>query len=1065
MRRARWSWMWVWVAGVASCAESTSSTPPAAVRRWTCPDGWVAAEHGGCGPAAVLCAREGGAAAGACAALTTPSRVTRLDDGRLDGPWPTAGASGGPPSATWSPAGVPEADWSPVTGIAQCPAGWAALPDGTCDPQLRTDCPDGSEALPGGACTATATCAEGPYADVRAEAMSDPVVRVRPDADASTADGTEAHPFATIAAAMARVGPRAWVLLAAGTYPESVRAAGDVHVVGPCAGRAVIAPTDVDAPAVLVDGAANALELRGLTVRGGRIGVSVTNGGRAALREAVVTRSTFACVVADQAETRLRVTDSVVSVCQPLADRTMGHGVLVQRGATALIERAHVAFASGRALDLRGLHDEVRDVVVRDTGMSYSTTAVAPVSPWYSVGISIAIDPGAVVQRAVVLRAANIGLLVSDDGTAATVEDLRVVDTRRHTGEPMAQPGAGVGMQSASRLDARRVAVLRSESAGVWAIRGARASLRELVVTGTTPTGDSGLRRGVGMLVADRAHVDVANARFVDNTSSGVDAALTGAEVTLTDTLVARSRPYAPTRWGLGVEAFDGGHATLQRVRVEGMHLIAVVAQGSGSALDMDQSLVRDTAPLPSPPLGAAGVACRQGATLHMARSRVTDNFGTGIGCDDGLTPDSPEGYVPAPASIVVEDSVIARTSARTDVEGALHDFVGQAMTVQGASHATLRRALVVDNARFGVTSISEGTTLEVSDSALRGNGADPDPLHVITSYALTSRNGGAIDAQRVLVADNTVTLAVASAAAGPTTPSRVTLRDSVVRGTLATSGSASGQGAQVSQGALLRMERVLLSGNHTAGASVFNAGSRLELVDSAVVSTQYGLIDDVVAAGVGLLASDHGQLDARGVVVADSRQVGIWSNDGATFAVDDVIVWGVSPVIDGTRRVLGTGAIAQTGSRLAGRRLAVIDARGIGLGAVRESADDASLTMSSSVTVEDLYVRGVGAEEIRARAQPGPRVSYGLHAAAGCALTATHAVVEGAEWGFFQSSSALTLRDSVIARLSRGAGASNGASEQFPLVVDEVSEVDVAGPVARDIALPVALLPSPPPP
>jgi hypothetical protein len=181
----------------------------AAIATWECPAGWVAAAVGGCGPAVIVCAPDGGAREHACDGLDLAIRPSLGDgdagttagafylraDGAVGGPWPDeSSASAGPSTGAWDPA----------VGIPRCPDGWRRPGDGptasACDPALRTDCPAGSEALPGGGCTATSErdCPSGAWPDVAAEAGTAPVAYVRAGADATGSDGSLAHPFATI---------------------------------------------------------------------------------------------------------------------------------------------------------------------------------------------------------------------------------------------------------------------------------------------------------------------------------------------------------------------------------------------------------------------------------------------------------------------------------------------------------------------------------------------------------------------------------------------------------------------------------------------------------------------------------------------------------------------------------------------------------------------------------------------------------------------------------------------------------------------------------------------------
>ncbi len=282
----------VLLAACCGCSEVTPSAPSSAWNRGLrCPSEWVPAALGGCGPAVVLCAPDGGARAGACDGVDlTRSRPTadgdggvtfrRTADGEIAGAWRWPGEDGGPPLPSWRPdagAGAPAATWQPDAGIPSCPAGWRHTDDGLCDPALGV-CPDGSESLPGGSCTATAEadCPATAFADPGAEAAGAEVAHVLASAPASCAPrGSRDCPWRTVTEALAS--GRAWVLVGDGTYRENLTLTGDHHIVGRCAARVRFEGGNA-VPSVRVQGAGASLDLRGVTVGAGLIGVLVEGG-------------------------------------------------------------------------------------------------------------------------------------------------------------------------------------------------------------------------------------------------------------------------------------------------------------------------------------------------------------------------------------------------------------------------------------------------------------------------------------------------------------------------------------------------------------------------------------------------------------------------------------------------------------------------------------------------------------------------------------------------------------------------------------------------------------------
>ena len=94
-----------WIVGligfvVAGCRAEDATIPARSAGRWTCPAGWVVGEHGGCGPAVLLCVPGGGAGQGACDGVdvSRPAMIAlpdggavrgfyRLPDGGIGGAW------------------------------------------------------------------------------------------------------------------------------------------------------------------------------------------------------------------------------------------------------------------------------------------------------------------------------------------------------------------------------------------------------------------------------------------------------------------------------------------------------------------------------------------------------------------------------------------------------------------------------------------------------------------------------------------------------------------------------------------------------------------------------------------------------------------------------------------------------------------------------------------------------------------------------------------------------------------------------------------------------------------
>lgn len=120
-------------------------------------------------------------------------------------------------------------------GVAACPEGWERMADESCAPLLPT-CDDDEIATFDGACTPlgpTGDCgAPPPFGDLEADGDT---VWALADAPPGSADGTEAHPFPTLAAALDAVPSGGTILVGSGVYDGGLVIDKPVRIRGRCA--------------------------------------------------------------------------------------------------------------------------------------------------------------------------------------------------------------------------------------------------------------------------------------------------------------------------------------------------------------------------------------------------------------------------------------------------------------------------------------------------------------------------------------------------------------------------------------------------------------------------------------------------------------------------------------------------------------------------------------------------------------------------------------------------------------------------------------------------------------
>lgn len=554
-------------------------------RTWACPAGWVASERGGCGPAVLLCASGGGAAAGACDRVDPahPDPITLPDGGSVAGfrRLPDGGIGG-----AW-----PEPDDPMGPGISACPEAWTRRDDGTCDPGLRADCPDGSAALPGGACTATAAadCPGGVYPEPGPEGPGDPVVHVRAGAVSGAPDGSPQRPFTTIAEALARLGSRGHVLLGGGTYRERVRITrGDIELVGLCAAQVTIegpgdaVPTN---PTLAVAGANARVTLRGVTVRGTGAGIHVHLGATLRATGVVVADSTDVGVVAYERGTVLELTSSVVRRIASGPTGVRGRGLDAYGGATLRATGVVVdgATSSGVYVHGAGSTIELASVVVR------GTRALA--SGDEGIG-ALALLGGALRARAVVIEDnLKAGVAANDPGTTVDIASSIVRGTSSNRATTL---GHGLSAGRGAALRVRDVLVENNTEGGiVVAGPGTTADLASTVARDTRMSRpDVG---GQGLLVRGGAAVQATGLVLAGNRQVGALVAEPGTTVELSRSVLRDSLADAEMRMGYGLLVMGGAALRASGVAFDGNVMLGVVARDPGTTLDLAGCAIRGT--------------------------------------------------------------------------------------------------------------------------------------------------------------------------------------------------------------------------------------------------------------------------------------------------------------------------------------------------------------------------------------------------------------------------------------------------------------------------------------
>jgi hypothetical protein len=784
--------------------------------------------------------------------------------------WTEQAGGGGP--VTCEPG--PPPDWS-------CPDGWSprALLAGTpqrlsiCEPPpLPPDCGAGTTpALGSASCVHLGDpCPEGEW-PVGLPAST--VLFVR--AGENGGDGTEGAPFGSLAGAVASAAPGTIIAIAKGTYPEAVEAKKLLTLWGACAEgvRIVGPPGELEDGTVFVD-APGALTLRNLTVGGERSGIVVA-GGELEAHGVRVSEATGLGIAAF--EGTLRLGDIVISGTRPLSNGTWGKGLQVEDGTNVVVERALIeknrtagVYAAGPGSLL-----VLQDVVVRDTAARVSDGKSG-------VGLDVRARASVTVRRALVQDNRDAGILVREEGSVVSLEDVIV---RRTEGREIDDLfGLGLDVEGGGRATVERSVFEGNREIGVAV--GGKGS--ELVIASAAVLGTRGSAKdgtlGWGLSAAEGARATVARALLEGNATVGISAASPGTILDLADCVVASTRPRESDQYfGRGMVTVDGAQATVARTLFAANRDVGVTSEGAGTSLDLTDVIVRDTDVDTASKSDGGAIVVAGGGGVCARRLVLERNHGVGVLAGGAGT------------SLDLADVIVRDTLAD------LADVLGRGLEVQAGASVTLSRGLFERNRDQGILIAEHGTTADLSDIVVqdthgRGDGrfghaitfSDGSRAHVTRAELGRSHDVG------VLVRGEGTELDGIDLHVTDTAPRE--------------SGGKFGRGLEVSFGARATLERTRIEGSHDRGIVVGRPGSLLVLGGSSVLGT---LPDFRGESGVGIDVSDGATLEITSSRVAESHVAGILVQKGSHIVASSIEV---SLTRAGSFTLLGPDGLTEDG-------------------------------------------------------------------------------------------------------------------------------------------------------
>jgi len=242
------------------------------------------------------------------------------------------------------------------------------------------------------------------------------------------------------------------------------------------------------------------------------------------------------------------------------ATALFGQGLVVQEGASAALTRAVVEHSqtSGIIAGGPGSRVELTDVVVRDTTAPSAMTA-------FGYGVVLQDAATCDATRVSIESATNVGLFVSDLGTAVRASDVAVRDTA--SGANDGSSGRGISVQGGASLEIERAVLDRNREVGITAFsEGTLVRATGITVAGTAEASCAestcpGFGLGCGAASYIGAQMELTSFVITHNALCGVQIASSGA-MDLHDGEVSAQ----PIGANVQVDGYDAGRLS-DRVR------------------------------------------------------------------------------------------------------------------------------------------------------------------------------------------------------------------------------------------------------------------------------------------------------------------------------------------------------------------------------------------------------------------------------------------------------------------------------------------------------------------
>ncbi len=793
-----------------------------------------------------------------------------------------------------------------------------AVPPGDDSAPGPVSCAEG-ELLDGDACVPTA-CGVGTWGNLLVDGNT---VYVNAAA-AVDGDGSGAAPLKSIQAGVDLAGDRGGglVAVAAGTYVEVI-AMDSGHDGVTLAGRCK--------ELVVIDGSEGGKEDPALAIIGGRKmpeigveGVTVTEGRYTGVWVDQATVSVLASDLRANAMVGITATNAGVTLddvgvydTQPDRAGHWGFGIDMELGATLTATGCTVqgntyagvyAANDGTVVDLVG-------TVILDTAPSPDGT--------FGVGIGVLDGASLAATGCTVQGSTQGGLYAANAGTVVELADTVILDTAASADGA----GWGIGVEDGATLTATGCTVQESTEAGLYAAgAGTSVEVADTKLLDTAPGPDGTFGRGIAVELG--ASLTATGCTVQGNSDSGVFAANAGTSVRLTDTDILDTVPSPSGALGRGIEVQDGATLTATRCTIQGNTDAAVFAGHVGTVVELTDTAMLDTAPSPDGTLGR-GINVQDGATLRATGCTVRGNTDIGV--------------FAASAGTLAElrDTTILDTAPSPDGTG------GYGIAVQDGASLTATGCTVEGNTALGVSAGSVGTVVELDDTEILATGASPDGTG---GRGIGVQDGASLSATRCIV-QGSAGLGVFAGSAGTI----VDLVETAILDTSPDPDGTGGRGIAVEGGASLSATRCTIQGNKEVGVYASDAGTGVDLADTEILQTAQrpdGM------GGRGVEVNDGASLTATRCTLRDNTEIGVLASDAGT--VVDLADTAILDTHRGRTTGFALGANTQSGAWLSMSDTEISGTEGPGIYLARGARIDAArLTLTGNTFAGALITDG----------------------------------------------------------------------------------------------------------